>query len=503
MKIDKQLLDDHQAKLTVEIEEEKMDEMKHRAAKKIARSIKIPGFRPGKAPYAVIARQVGETAIIDETIEMLIKEVYPDIIKEADIKPYGMGQLENIPSLDPVTLEFLVPLDVEVILGDYKSIRKEYQPPQISDKDINDVIANLQEEHAIVEPVDRPVELEDLVTAKILAEELQKNDDGESIYVKIDQKTTPILVRSITQDEKEETDNEWPFPGFSEKLIGSEAGDELVFEYDYPEDKIYDDFSGKHIKFTINIENTKKRTLPELDQEFLSTLGDFEDYNVLRERIRVNSEVQSKHNYDQKYDREIIEEAIAQSEFKYPPQMLEEEIDTIISNYELQLKNQNYDLDLYLKTRNLDKEAFKKEITPDAEFKLKKSLFLYDLAKAEGLEVDDEVLNKQTSMTYDYYTNSLSKNESRKINHGLLIQNISTNIMADMIANDAMEFFRNSAKGIHSETIVETLSEENNESTSPAETIEVSNVTDNQDMITKDVTNKLEQELDNDTPEFN
>jgi trigger factor len=133
LKIDKQLLDDHQAKLTVEIEEEKMDEMKHRAAKKIARSIKIPGFRPGKAPYSVIARQVGEPAIMDEAMEILIKEVYPDIIKEADIKPYGMGQLENILSLDPVALEFLIPLDVEVTLGDYKSIRNEYQPPQISD----------------------------------------------------------------------------------------------------------------------------------------------------------------------------------------------------------------------------------------------------------------------------------------------------------------------------------------------------------------------------------
>ncbi len=489
MKIDKQLLDDHQAKLTVEIEEEKMDEMKHRAAKKIARSIKIPGFRPGKAPYSVIARQVGEPAIMDEAMEILIKEVYPDIIKEADIKPYGMGQLENILSLDPVALEFLIPLDVEVTLGDYKSIRNEYQPPQISDEDIDVVITNLQEEHAIVEPVDRPVELGNIVTAKILAEELQENDNGESIYIKIDEKTTQILVQSITEDKNEGNDLdqiEYPFPGFSEKLIGSEAGDELVFEFDYPEDKVDDKYSGKHIKFTIIIENIKKKTLPELDQEFLSTLGDFEDYDALRERIRVNSETQSKQKYDQEYDREIIEEAISQSEFNYPPQMLEEEIDKIISNYEYHLNNKNLDFDLYLKTRNLDKDAFRKEITPDAEFQLKKSLFLYELAKAEGLEVDEKVLDQQTSITYDYFTNSLSKNESRKINHGGLKQNISTKFMADMLANDAMEFFRNSAKGIQSETIDETVSEENDESPSTTEIIEGSNKNDDQDLITKD-----------------
>ncbi|MFN2234752.1 MAG: trigger factor family protein, partial [Anaerolineales bacterium] len=101
MKIETQYLDDHQAKLIVEIDSDQMESMKRRAAKKIARQVKIPGFRPGKAPYAVIARQIGEAAILDEAIEILVNDVYPKIIDEAGINPYGPGSLENVNDTEP------------------------------------------------------------------------------------------------------------------------------------------------------------------------------------------------------------------------------------------------------------------------------------------------------------------------------------------------------------------------------------------------------------------
>jgi trigger factor len=103
LKIEKQFTEDHQVRLTVELEPRNLEEARHRAARKIAQKVKIPGFRPGKAPYPVILRTVGEASILDEAMEILVNENYPKIIEESGIKPYGPGNLENIQKLDPPT----------------------------------------------------------------------------------------------------------------------------------------------------------------------------------------------------------------------------------------------------------------------------------------------------------------------------------------------------------------------------------------------------------------
>ena len=104
MKIETENLEDHQIKLTVEVDDENLEQAKRKAAKKIAKRIKIPGFRPGKAPYQVIQRQVGDEALLEESLEILINDNYPNIIEQADIQPYGPGNFENISSFEPLTL---------------------------------------------------------------------------------------------------------------------------------------------------------------------------------------------------------------------------------------------------------------------------------------------------------------------------------------------------------------------------------------------------------------
>ncbi|MFM8320146.1 MAG: trigger factor, partial [Chloroflexota bacterium] len=164
MKIETQIRDDHQAELTVEVELERLEALKTKAAAKIARKIKVPGFRPGKAPYTVVLRQVGEAAVIEEAIELLVDEIYPEVIKEANIQPYGPGNLEAIPSMDPLTFKFIIPLEATVEMGDYQAIRKPYEPKEITDQDVDNVIQDLRDRQAIVEPVERPAQVGDQVT---------------------------------------------------------------------------------------------------------------------------------------------------------------------------------------------------------------------------------------------------------------------------------------------------------------------------------------------------
>jgi len=200
-----------------------MEGMKRRAARKIANKVRIPGFRPGKAPYQVIVRNVGEAAILEEALELLVDDIYPTVLEESKIEPYGPGSLENIVSQDPVKLEFKVPLKAEVDLGDYRSLRRPYKSTKVSKKEIEEALQNLLERQAIIETVDRAAKEGDLVTARLSATRIQLEEGKDPVFIR--ESTFPFVIhpapkRSKKSAETSELRPEWPFPGFSQNLVG-------------------------------------------------------------------------------------------------------------------------------------------------------------------------------------------------------------------------------------------------------------------------------------------
>ena len=222
MNFEKEYLEDHQVKITVTVEDDVFETSKRKAARKIAKRTRIPGFRPGKAPYAVIARQIGEGAIIEEAVDIVVNDIYPKVIDEAEIEPFGPGTLEEIKNLEPLELEFLIPLQAEVELGDYQSIRIEYEPQEIGDEDVDRVIDNLLERQAVIEPVERAAEESDQVYINLEATPTEGADDQETKL--LENRRLPIVIEA----EDEQDLDEWPYPGFSRQLIGHTAGEKLL-----------------------------------------------------------------------------------------------------------------------------------------------------------------------------------------------------------------------------------------------------------------------------------
>lgn len=448
MKIEKQIRDDHQAKLTVEVEAERLDEMKRRAAGKIARKVKIPGFRPGKAPYAVVVRQVGEAAILEEAIELLVEEIYPEVLKEAQIEPYGPGQLENVTSTDPLTLEFLVPLEAEVILGDYHSIRKDYKPTQVSDQDVQKVLEGLRKRQVIIEPVERPAQAGDVVTARLSARRLNVNDGEDEALIR--EQSFPVLIRDSKLGEEssdEESDVERPFPGFSQHLIGAKPGDEILITHTYPEDHSEEDLRGVEVEYRLVVENVKARTLPELDDELAKSLGEFENLEALVQQIRQNLEEEALDDYHESYDNEVIDQVIEQATIKYPPQMLEREIDSLIHDLEHRLERQGLNLEIFLKVRNLDEEGLRQEVRPTAEKRLKRSLVLMKLADEEKIEVLPEELERESMNTMAQLYGNLPEKEARKLLKQEVYSAVINNVLVDMLVERTTSRLRDIASG--------------------------------------------------------
>lgn len=442
MNIEQQILEDHQVKLTVQVEPTKLEEAKHRAARQISQHKKIPGFRPGKAPYPIILRTFGEEAILDEALDLLVKEIYPKVIEESKIKPYGPGSLENLPKLDPPTFEFIVPLEPEVSLSEYKKIRIPYKLKSITKKDINKVLDDLRERQVILEPSDQPAVEGDKVYIKLSIKRVQPAE-GE-IPSLVNERRMSVVIYSA----KNENKAEWPFPGFSQRLLGLTKGEEKVFQYAYPGDSDYKDLRGKATEVFVSVEEIKKRILPELTDEFAQSVGEqYENMAALLDDIRNSLEKQAKEDYDSSYSDKIMQEMLKATVIKYPPQMLDREIDIYLHQLEDRLAQQKLDMNTYLKMRKIDVEALRKESKPLAEERLKRTLVLLEVSKVENIKVENSELESESMRTLDELGRMMPPDKAKKTLTNEFVRGMIGNIGADLLIQHTWSYLQSVARG--------------------------------------------------------
>ncbi len=390
MKFEKEILEDRQAKITVDYTEQEFEGFKRRAAKKIAKNAKIPGFRPGKAPYNVIVNHYGEGAILQEALDILLDDEYGKILEQAEIEPSGQGHLESIEEYDPPSLVFIVPLEPEVELGDYREIRKPYEIEEFDISEIDDFIENLRRNSATIVPAEHPAQAGDLVYFSLSGEFLNPEEDEDAT---ITDKTPQQVV--IPEDGKV-SDEEWPYPGFASELIGIKAGESKEIQHKYPKDHADEDYQGKTAVFTVEVQSVKELELPEVDEEFVKSVGDYESPEDFRESVEKRLRNEHQNSYDNEYFNDLIEEITENTEMNFPPQMLEHEEEHVLEDIKSRLENQGLDFETYLKLRDTDEDTFMEEdVRPAAKQRVERSLVMDALIEAEGIKLDQDMLQQQ------------------------------------------------------------------------------------------------------------
>jgi trigger factor len=386
LKIETELRDDHQMKVVAEFEADVLEKYKHQAARKIATRAKIPGFRPGKAPYDVVLRLYGEEAITDEAKGLLVDDAYPKILDEAKINPAASGALEEISDTEPIKATFIVPLEPTVELGDYLSLRKEYAVNEVTDKQVDEFIERMRKNYATAEPSVKPATEGDLVALKLDAVLTQPVGDEKAEVLK----ESPLQI-IIGENDPEE--NDFPYAGFGDNLKGLSENETKTFKYSYPDDSKYDRLRGKEVEFTAVIESIKTLHLPELNDEFAQSVGDFENVAKLNEMVRVQLEAQAKNEYEKTYFDDLIEELVKDAKVKFAPQTLEHEMEHVVESIQQDLAQQRMELDTYLKK---EKTVWMEEdVKPAAKKRLERSIVLDELAKVEKIEVGNEELQNE------------------------------------------------------------------------------------------------------------
>ena len=472
MKIEKQLLDDHQMELTVEVESELMEASKRRAARQIAKRGKIPGFRPGKAPYDVIVRYFGEAAILEQAMDLLVDDIYPKILDEAEIKPAAAGSLEKIEELDPPKLTFRVPLAPEIDLGDYRSIRLPYEWSAPGEKELEDALTEMQQMYATTETVERPVEVGDYVMVDVKGERAKPKKEEEELAIALSRMGYALVVRA------EAKDDEWPYPGFSKKLVGMTPEETKTIKHKYPKDDPNESLRGETVNFEATMKSVRGMTLPELDDEFAKTAGQFETLDQLKEALKNELETRSKAEYEDKYYLDLIDQVKAGATIKYPPQVIEHEAEHVVDDLRQRLTQQGLDLDTYFKMRETTLETFmEEEARPVAVRRLERSLILDQLAHEEKVEVDEGSLQSEFGMTLNELQNqglNLGDMRGGKRNQQQVAEAIAMESASRLITRRTLERIKAIATGEYKPEEAEAVEQPQEASAeeSPAETAE-------------------------------
>ncbi|HSQ78330.1 MAG TPA: trigger factor [Nitrospirota bacterium] len=397
---------------------------------------KIPGFRPGKAPYDMIVRTYGEEAIIEQAVDNFVDAEYSNILKEAGVEPGASGTLEKIESLDPPKLIFRVPLAPEVDLGDYHSIRMPYEWTAPDEKAVDAAVEDLRQMYSTTENVEREAQEGDYVLADVKSETTELNRTG---------------FATIIRKEDDVRETEWPYTGFARELIGLKPADTKTVKHTFPADWDVQELQGKDVEMEVTVKTVRAVSLPELDDDFAKTTGAGETLEALRESVRKDVENRSQAEYDDKYFVDLIEKIKEGATLKYHQHSLEHEGEHVLEDLSQRLAQQGMDLDTYFKVRNTTREQFiEDEVKPVAKKRLERSLILDELVRREKIEVDNAALDAEFNQTLSSLTMQgvdLSKIRGGRQGQQRVAQAVAMESASRVLTRRALDMLKSIATG--------------------------------------------------------
>ena len=374
MKVTTERIPESQLVLDVEIDDERVEKSLDQAAKRLAQRYRIPGFRKGKAPSAVVEQTLGADMVFEEAIDRLIPQVYEQAISDEGLAPIGSPQVESV-ERDPVRFRARIPMPPEVDLGDYASIALTQEPVAITDEDVANAVLEVQRQHAVLEPVERPVELNDRLKADIKA-----IVEGDSA---LDETDAEFHVREGMI---------LGVPGVGEALLGREIG-QHEFTVDAPEDWDDEQVAGKTVAFTIDIKEIKQEILPAPDDDLASEVGEMTSFEELRERLHDDLRNGAETRAREAHSAALLNAVLEGATIEFPPLLAEHEVEHMLQELARQM---GQDPATLLSSAGPNAAQLRENMRVEAGDRVRRSLVMENLAEAESItiadaEVDDEL----------------------------------------------------------------------------------------------------------------
>lgn len=377
LKITTEPRENRQLAVTIEVPPERVESELRKAARKVAGQYRIPGFRPGKAPYNVVVQQFGLANLYSEFVDDLGQEVYKEALKQQEIEPYAMASLEDV-QLDPLTYKLIVPLEPTVELGDYRSLRVEEEQAEIDEEQVDARLDQLREQYASWQEASRPAAYGDMLTIDVRSA-IADEDGGETVVLE-------ETDWEVTPDEENPMDP----PGFDAALVGMSTGEEKEFDLSWPAES-QSIHAGKTAHFKVAVKGIQAYEKPELNDDFAQLIGpEIETLADLKARVRESLSEGEQNRVENAYVEKALDAVVEISKLDYPPAVVEDQIDAMMNEMEQRLRSYGVEsLDAYFEQAGLDKTEYREGLRERAELEAKRNLVLSELVKAEGVRVSD------------------------------------------------------------------------------------------------------------------
>lgn len=415
------------ATLKITLPAEEVNKGFKKAVAKIAGQVNIPGFRKGKAPRNIIEMHYGKEAIKQEAFELVANQCYTEALEQEKLIPVSDPKVEDsvFEENKDMELTIKVTLKPEVKLGDYKELHVEKEAVEVTDEAVEEQVQGLRSRHAKMVEAEEGAVIEKGDFAII---DFAGTVDGEP-FSGGEGKGYPLEVGSNSF-----------IPGFEDQLVGLKKGDSTDVDVTFPEEYFVKELAGKQAIFKVNVQDVKRKELPELTDEYVAANSDCKTVEELRASYKERMQKAAENNAQIAYEKALIDLAVANAEFEVPEIMIEDRVTQMIDEMRMSLEARKLTLEQYMQYSGIDMKQLRERQHDAAVENVKTDLVLDAIAKAENIQVSMEDVDSELSAIASQHGATLE--DVKKIiksngTMGLLLANILRRKAAHVIIDSA------------------------------------------------------------------
>ena len=415
------------ATLKITLPAEEVNKGFKKAVAKIAGQVNIPGFRKGKAPRNIIEMHYGKEAVKQEAFELVANQCYTEALEQEKLIPVSDPKVEDsvFEENKDMELTIKVTLKPEVKLGDYKELHVEKEAVEVTDEAVEEQVQGLRSRHAKMVEAEEGAVIEKGDFAII---DFAGTVDGEP-FSGGEGKGYPLEVGSNSF-----------IPGFEDQLVGLKKGDSTDVDVTFPEEYFVKELAGKQAIFKVNVQDVKRKELPELTDEYVAANSDCKTVEELRASYKERMQKAAENNAQIAYEKALIDLAVANAEFEVPEIMIEDRVTQMIDEMRMSLEARKLTLEQYMQYSGIDMKQLRERQHDAAVENVKTDLVLDAIAKAENIQVSMEDVDSELSAIASQHGATLE--DVKKIiksngTMGLLLANILRRKAAHVIIDCA------------------------------------------------------------------
>ncbi len=400
MRLQREDLEPTKVKIQIYADGEDLEPIKLHVLSHFRHKVKIPGFRAGMAPLAIVEKHVNQKELHDEFLGHAMNQLYSTAIRQEKLRPVGQPnvQLKKFVPFSELELEVETDAIGAVVLPDYKKIKLQKTPVKVETKEVNEVLKSLQKQSAERKNIERPAKEGDEVVIDFVGKDKQSQ-----LIAGAEGKDYPLMLGSGNF-----------IPGFEEKLIGQKSGSKKSFKIKFPADYHAAALQSKEVTFDVDIKQVNQLSLAKADDNLAAKVGPFKTLAELKADIKKNLKIENQQRADRDFENRLIGELVSKSKIELPKSMVDEDIARLEDEEKRTLLQRGQTWQEHLAEEGITEAEHQEKQRPRAEERLKAGIILGEISDKEGIQITPEEINERIKLLKGQYQDDAMQAELDK-----------------------------------------------------------------------------------------